>query len=132
MSTAKTIVLGILIGIVISILTLGAALAGLVLLTGKASIIETLILSAVVSGALLGATSVTLSNLTSGCERYVLALLIGLVVAALAVMVGHYPNGSLIPVGIYALAITNSLLISRTTAVLNPRSNTATGPYLRG
>jgi hypothetical protein len=91
-----------------------------------------MVFPALISGALLGATGVTLSYLTSGRERYVLVLLIGLVIAALAVMIGHYGNGSLIPVGIYVLAIVNGLLTSRATAALELRSNTSAGPYLRG
>jgi len=132
MSTTKIIVLGTLTGVVISILTLGLALAGMLLLTGKVAIIDSVVLSTLVNGTLSGATSVTLSYLTNGRERYVLVLLIGLVIAALAVMVGRYGNGSLIPVGIYVLAIVNSLLTSRATAALNLHSNTTTGPYLQG
>jgi hypothetical protein len=132
MSTLKVIVLGTLIGVVISILTLGLALAGMLLLTGQVAIIESMVFPALINGALLGATGVTLSYLTSGRERYVLVLLIGLVIAALAVMVGRYGNGSLIPVGIYVLAMVNGLLTSRATAALDLRSNTSAGPYLRG
>ncbi len=132
MSTLKVIVLGTLIGVVISILTLGLALAGMLLLTGQVAIIESMVFPALINGALLGATGVTLSYLTSGRERYVLVLLIGLVIAALAVMIGRYGNGSLIPVGIYVLAMVNGLLTSRATAALDLRSNTSAGPYLRG
>lgn len=132
MSTLKVIVLGTLIGVVISILTLGLALTGMLLLTGQVAIIESMVFPALINGALLGATGVTLSYLTSGRERYVLVLLIGLVIAALAVMIGRYGNGSLIPVGIYVLAMVNGLLTSRATAALDLRSNTSAGPYLRG
>lgn len=132
MSTLKVIVLGTLIGVAISILTLGLALAGMLLLTGQVAIIESMVFPALINGALLGATGVTLSYLTSGRERYVLVLLIGLVIAALAVMIGRYGNGSLIPVGIYVLAMVNGLLTSRATAALDLRSNTSAGPYLRG
>jgi len=133
MSTKKIIVLGTLIGFFLSTLTLGATLAGSLLLTGgQATIPGLLALLTLINGTVLGLTSVSVSYLTTGRERSVLILLIGLATAALSVMVGRYEDGSLLPLGIYALAILNSQLISRVTAALVNRSNTATGPYLQG
>ncbi|NCF66669.1 MAG: hypothetical protein GWP61_11890 [Chloroflexi bacterium] len=132
MSTVKVIVMGTLIGVTISVLTILVVLAGLMFLTQKATPIIIVALLAILNGAFLGTTSASLGYLTTGRERYVLVLLIELAIAALAVLIGRYGNGSLIPVGIYALAILNSLLISRATAKLKLRSNKTTSPYLQG
>jgi len=132
MSTRKTIVLGTLVGFILSSLTLGAAFAVSLILNGQATISGLFALSTLINGTVLGLAGVSLSYLTTGRERNVLILLIGIATAALSVMVGSYDDGSLLPLGIYALAIMNSQMISRVTAALINRSNTATEPYLRG
>lgn len=84
------------------------------------------------SGALLGVVSVGLGYLTAGIERSVLVVLISVAVAALVVLVGGYGNGSILPVGIYGLAVVNSLMISRVTSVLGEPANQSNNPNLRG
>jgi len=132
MSTVKVIILGTMVGVILSILSLSFAYAGAMLLTGALAIPTVLAVSTLANGAILGIVSVSLSYLTSGYERSGLILLISLAVASLTVMLGHYGNGSLLPLGIYALAIMNSLLISRVTAVLTRRKHPTEETYVRG
>lgn len=118
MSTVRVIILGTIVGVIVSVLSLGAAYTVASILTGTLALPVILAASTLVNGAILGTVSMSLSYLTGGHERTVLIILISLAVAALTVMLGHYGNGSLLPLGIYTLAIVNSLLISRVTAVL--------------
>ena len=126
MRPVTRIVLGIMIGVFLSLITLSVALAGARVLLDLATIGRTAAAATLLSGALLGAVSVGLGYLTVGRERNVLVLLIGLGIAALAVMLGRYGNGSVLPLGIYSLAVVNSLVIARATTVLvhhSPRRN---------
>jgi hypothetical protein len=132
MSTVTRIVLGIVVGILLSLMTLAAALASVKLLSGVTTISGTVIAIALLSGAFLGAVSVVLGYITTGKEHSVLVLLISLAVAALTVMFGRFGNGSLFPLGIYSLAVVNSLMISRVTAVLVHHSHRTNEPNLRG
>ena len=132
MSTVTRIVLGIVVGILLSLMTLAAALASVRLLIGVTTTSGTVTVIALLSGALLGAVSVVLGYLTAGRERSVLVLLIGLAIAALAVMLGGYGNGSIFPLGIYSLAVVNSLMRSRVTAVLSHHSHRTSEPNLHG
>ena len=132
MSTVIRIVLGIVVGILLSLLTLAAALAGVKLLVGVTTTSGTVTVIALLSGAVLGAVSVGLGYLTAGREHSVLVLLIGLGIAALMVMLGGFRNGSILPLGIYSLAVVNSLMISRVTAVLVHHPYRTSEPNLRG
>jgi len=132
MSTATRIVLGIVAGVVLSLMTLAAAAAGVRLLAGLVTISRPAAVITLLCGAVLGAVGVGLGYLTAGKERSLLVILIGLALAALAVMVGGYGNGSLLPLGIYVLAVVNSLMISRVTAVLVHHSQRPKEPNLRG
>ncbi len=130
MRPVTRIVLGIMVGVFLSLITLSVALAGARVLLGLATIGRTAAAVALLSGALLGAVSVGLGYLTVGRERSVLVLLVGLGIAALAVMLGHYGNGSVLPLGIYSLAVVNSLMIARVTAVLVHHSPRPSEPNL--
>jgi hypothetical protein len=132
MSTVTRIVLGIVVGILLSLMTLAAGLASVKLLAGVTTISGTMTAIALLSGAFLGAVSVVLGYITTGKEHSVLVLLISLAVAALTVMFGRFGNGSLFPLGIYSLAVVNSLMISRVTAVLVHHSHRTSKPNLRG
>lgn len=132
MSTVSRIVLGIVVGVLLSLMTLAIALASIKLLAGVTTISGTVTAIALLSGALLGAVSVVLGYLTAGRERSVLVLLIGLAIAALTVMFGRFGNGSIFPLGIYSLAVVNSLMISRVTASLVHHSGRTREPNLRG
>ena len=132
MSTVMRIVLGIVVGVLLSLLTMVIALAGLRMAAGLAMVSLTVAAISMLSGALLGAAGVGLGYLTAGRERSMLVVLIGLAFAALTVMLGRYGNGSLFPFAIYSLAIVNSLMISRVTAVLVENSHRTSHPNLRG
>lgn len=132
MSTVTRIVMGIVVGVLLSLMTLAFALAGVKFLAGATTIGGLVTVFALLSGAVLGAVGVVLGYLTAGRERSVLVLLIGLAIAALTVMLGGYGNGSVMPLGIYSLAVVNSLMISRVTAVLVHPSYRTNEPNLRG
>ncbi len=132
MRPATRIVLGIVVGVLLSLMTLIAAQAGASALLGPTVIGRTVAVTTLLSGALLGAASVGLGYLTDGIERTVLVLLIGLGLAALVVLLGRYGNGSILPLGIYSLAVVNSLTIARLTAVLNHQGSRSNHPELRG
>jgi hypothetical protein len=121
-----------MVGILLSLMTLAVALAGVKFLVEVTAISGAVTVIALLSGALLGAVSVVLGYLTAGRERSVLVLLIGLSIAALTVMLGSYGNGSILPLGIYSLAVVNSLMISRVTAVLIHHSHRTSNPSPRG
>lgn len=122
MKSIKLIILGTLGGVILSIISMGIAYAGGLLLTGRLALPTVIVISTLVNGAVLGAVAVVLSYLTTGIERSGLITLVSLAVASLTVIMGEYSNGSLIPLGIYFLAISNSLLISRVTTSLSGRS----------
>ena len=126
MSTVTRLVLGIIIGVLASLMTLAIAQIGVNLLMGLPTVGRTVMMITLLSGALLGVISVGLGYLTAGIERSVLVVLIGVAVAALVVLVGGYGSGSILPVGIYGLALVNSLMISRVTAVLGEPANQST------
>ena len=130
MRPVTRIVLGIVVGALLSLVTLTVALAGVRVLLGLATIGRTAAAVTLLSGALLGAVSMGLGYLTVGRERTVLVLLIGLGIAALAVMLGRYGNGSALPLGIYSLAVVNSLIIARVTTVLVHRLPRTSEPNL--
>ncbi len=132
MSTVKVIILGTIVGVFLSVLSLISAYAAAMLLTGMLVIPTVLAISTLANGAVLGVVSVSLSYLTAGYERSFLILLVSLAIAALTVMLGNYGNGSLLPLGIYTLAIVNSLLISPVTAALTRRRNPTEETYVRG
>ena len=132
MRTVNRMILGIVIGVLASLITLAVAQIGVNLLTGVTTIGRTVTLITLLSGSLLGVISVGLGYFTAGMERSALVLLIGLVIAALAVLGGGYGNGSILPLGIYGLVMINSLMISRVTAVLDASLNQSSGPNLRG
>ena len=132
MNTVTRLLLGIVAGVLLTLLTLVLALAGARVLIGLAMINGIVALATLLSGALLGAVGVGLGYLTAGRERSVLVLLIGLAIAALAVMLGGYGNGSVLPLGIYGLAVVNSLLIARVTAVLDHEERGTRESNLRG
>lgn len=132
MSLVTKMVLGIVIGVLSSLLTLAIAQISVNLLMGVATVGKTIALITLLSGAVLGVVSVGLGYLTAGKERSVLVVLIGLSVAALSVLSGQYGNGSILPIGIYSLTVVNSLMISRATAVLGEPTNQSSEPNLRG
>ncbi len=131
MRSAIRIVLGIMVGVLLSLMTLIVAQAGASALLGPAAFGRAVMVSVLLSGALLGAASVGLGYLTAGIERSVLVLLIGLGLAALVVLLGRYGNGSILPLGIYSLAVVNSLTIARVTAVLNHQGSRSNHRELR-
>ncbi len=132
MSTVKVIILGTIVGMILSVLSLGSAYVAVLLLTGIIVLPTVMVMSTLANGAILGTVGVSLSYLTTGYERSLLILLVSLAIAALTVMLGHYGNGSLLPLGIYTLAVVNSLLISPVTAVLTRRTNPSEETYVRG
>lgn len=131
MNTATRLVLGIVIGVLASLVTLAMAQIGVNVLMGVETVGKTVAVITLLSGAALGMVSVGLGYLTAGIERVVLVVLIGVAMAALAVMMGEYGNGSLLPVGIYGVLIVNSLMVSWVTAVLGEPTNQPEEPYLR-
>lgn len=132
MSTVMRMVLGIVIGVLLSLMSLAIALAGVRAAAGLSELSIPIAVICLLSGAVLGAVGVALGYLTAGRERSMLVLLIGLACAALTVMLGQYGNGSLLPLGIYSMAVVNSLTISRVTAVLVNDSSRANRSNLRG
>lgn len=118
MSTAARLILGIVIGILVSLLTLVMSQMLMNVLAERTILGTTLTVLMLLLGMLLGAVSVGLSYITAGKERTVLVMLVGVGLAALVVMVGGYGNRSLLPVGIYGLALLGSYLIARATAIL--------------
>jgi hypothetical protein len=132
MNTVKVIIMGTLVGGILSILSLGAAYAGVLLLTEAMAIPTVLTISTLANGVILGTVGVSLSFLSTGLERSGLIILISLAVASVTVMLGSYGNGSLLPLGIYTMAILNSLLISPVTAVLTRRTVSIEETYVRG
>ena len=132
MSTVMRIVLGIVVGVLLSLMTMVIALAGLRVVTGLAVVSTVAAVISMLGGAVLGAVGVALGHLTAGRERSMLVLLIGLALAALAVMLGRYGDGSMYPLGIYSLAVVNSLMISRATSVLAHNPQNINRPNLGG
>ncbi len=132
MSTAYRLVMGIVIGILASLMTLAIAQIGVNLLLGVATIGKTVAIVTMLSGALLGVISVGLGYLTAGMEQKALVVLIGLILAALAVIGGKYGNGSIVPLGIYGLVMMNCLLICRMTTAVGERLRESSTPNLRG
>ncbi|MDX1413431.1 MAG: hypothetical protein R3293_04520 [Candidatus Promineifilaceae bacterium] len=122
MSSIRIILLGTILGIILSVLSLGSAYVAASILTGTSQLPLVIIVSTIVNGAILGTTSIGLSYLTSGYERTLLVLLVSLATAALTVMLGRYADGSLLPLGIYSLAVLNSFLISKATGRITHRS----------
>lgn len=115
MKKIKIIILGTINGVILSIGSLGMAYIAASLFTGALNFPAVLIISTLTNGAILGSAGISLSYLSSGLEHRGLILLISLGVASLTVLIGNYDNGSILPVAIYLLAISNGLLISRMT-----------------
>ncbi len=132
MRTVARFILGMLLGVLVSLMTLGIAQIGINLFTGLETLGRTIVVVGLLSGALLGAVSVGLSYLTVGIERILVVMLIGLSIAALAVIVGQYGNGSYLPLGIYGIAVVNGLTIARVTSVLGHPVNQTRGSHLQG
>jgi hypothetical protein len=124
--------MGIVTGVMASLMTLAIAQIGVNLLLGVSTIGKYVAIITLLSGGLLGMISLGLSYLTAGLERKVLMVLCGLILAALAVIYGQYHNGSIAPLGIYALVICNSLIVIRITGMLARHTNEANLPGLRG
>ena len=122
MSTTTRLILGIVIGIVVSLVMLALMQIAVTALAGKVVISITTVAVLVLMGSLVGAVSVALSYITAGKERTVLVLLVGIALAAALVMTGSYGNGSLLPLAIYGMTAVGSLLIARATAVLGELS----------
>lgn len=131
MNTVAKLVMGIMLGILTSLVTLVMAQVGVNILMGVATVGKTLAIVTLLSGALLGVISVGLGYLTAGIERTVLVALIGTAIAALTVLVGGYGNSSILPVGIYGLVVTNSLLIARASSLLGDPAHQSNEPNLR-
>jgi hypothetical protein len=132
MRTVIRLVLGIMIGVFVSLVTLAMAQIGVNLLTGLETLGRTITVIALLSGAMLGAVSVGLSYLTAGIERILVVMLIGLAVAAVAVIVGQYGNSSILPLGIYGLTVINGLTIARVTSLLSRPVTQTQGTHLQG
>lgn len=118
MSKLARLILGIVIGVLISSMTLAIAQMAMNALVEGASLSKTMTVLMLLLGMLLGVVSVGLSYITDGKERLLLVVLVGVGLAALVVLVGGYGNRSLMPICIYGLALLSSLLIARVTAVL--------------
>ena len=132
MSTLKVIILGTVVGLILSILSLGSTYTVAFVIIGTNVIPSILAISTLANGVILGTVGISLSYLTSGLERSGLMVLIGLAVASFTIMLGSYGNGSLLPLGIYFLAVVNSLLISRVTGVITRRTLQIKETYVRG
>jgi hypothetical protein len=115
----------------VSLVTLAVTQISIRALVSGAALGTVLTALLLLMGIVLGAVSVGLSYITSGKERTVLVVLVGLVLAALTVILGGYGNRSLLPVGIYGLALLSSLLIARVTALLGNPAESENGRNLR-
>ncbi len=123
MRSLKSLIMGIVAGMVLSTLSLIIPYAGHLLVVGRPGLPTAVVISGLAGGIIAGAAGMALARLTSGRERAVLVLLISTAVASLAVYLGRYANGSLVPPAIYGLALGNGLLIARVTAGLCARHN---------
>lgn len=118
MNKIKIIFLGIMSGIFLSFISLGIAFIAASLFTGVIGFPAILIVSTIVNGAILGVVGISLRYISSGLEHRGLMLLISLAAASLAILLGNYRNGSLLPIAIYFLALSNGLIISRFTETI--------------
>ncbi len=115
MNKIKIIILGTMSGIFLGFISLGIAYIAALLLVGSEKIPTILIVSTLVNGAILGVVGIGLGYISSGLEHRGIMVLISLAVASLTVLLGNYGNGSILPIAIYLLAITNGGLISKAT-----------------
>jgi hypothetical protein len=118
MRSLKIFVTGTIIGILVGLITLVLAYAGLVF----GGVIDRLPLAIMVStlaGSITAGTlCVALGYLLTQRERSIVAPLLTVAVASLIVLPGNYGNGSMVPPAIYSLAIINGLIIAFMTSLI--------------
>jgi len=118
MRSLRTIIKGMIVGLMLSTVNLGITYAGKSLIAGRPGLPLALIIAGLAMGLVAGAAAVVMGHLSAGRERMILVLLVNMAVASLAVYLGGYGNGSLVPPAIYGLALINGLLISAASSPL--------------
>ncbi len=123
MRSWKQLALGTTIGIFTSLVSIALVIAGWQLFNPQPMLAEVILLLGLLSGAILGPLCVSLKALTHGREHRIVGLLLSIAIAAGIVLVGRYPNGSWLPLAIYATAILNGVMIPQITAVSTSRQS---------
>ncbi len=123
MRTIKSTILGIGAGALSIIVSLSLVCGGWVLLSGQLAELGKIIPVGLLHGLLLSGLSITLYPLVKGYEYRVVGVLVSIALAATFVLVGQFPNGSPVPVALYALALLNGLIAPPVTAGLSQRNN---------
>lgn len=114
MNTKRFFIIGTAVGTTIGTINLLIIyLAKGLFANGSAALSLSLLATILVGGTLLGAGSSLLCLVTAGKEKTILMILFSIALAALIVLLGQYGNESLVPIVIYALMVSNGLLICR-------------------
>lgn len=123
MRSWKQLALGIIIGIITSLVSIALVITGWQLFNPQPAYAGVILLLGLLSGAVLGLVCVSLKALTHGREHRIVGMLLSIALAAGIVLVGRYPNGSWLPIAIYATAVLNGLMIPQLTAVSTRRQS---------
>lgn len=123
MRSWKQLALGTTIGILTSLVSIALVIAGWQLFNPQPMFAGVILLLGLLSGAILGLLCVSLRALTRGREHRVVGMLLSIAIAAGIVLIGRYPNGSWLPIAIYATAVLNGLMIPQITAVSTRRQS---------
>lgn len=121
MRSWKQLALGTIIGILTSLVSSALVVVGWKLFNPQPILAEVILLLGLLSGAVLGLLCISLKGLTRGREHRIVGLLLSFAIAVAVVLVGRYPNGSWLPIAIYATAVLNGLIIPKITAVSTRR-----------
>ena len=114
MRSLRTSILGTVVGMVVGIMSIVIAYAGLSF-SGERNVIlpAAIIVSALLGSSVAGAICVALRCLVTRREQSVVAPLLTVAIASLVVLPGNYVNGSPIPPMMYGMALLNGLIVAR-------------------